>query len=364
MLSIKKILIIVQRSNGDVYLSSPLISALYAHYDNPQIDLLVNDDTLATAKTLKHIHQILLFSYQKKKDNRLAQEIDIIKSLYKKYDLSINLTASDRSVLYAVMAAKHSISAVEKDQKKSWWKSLFLTQSYFFDRSTPIVINNTMSLALLGIRNDRIEVESNHSLESSKKVDQLLKSKNINQFLLFHPSAQYQYKIYPKAMRNQLFKLLDDLEIPIVVTGSKNAIDQQIKEELPDLNNLYDFIGETNLDEYMALSDRSEAYIGMDTLNMHIAASQNKRIFAIFGPTLLDIWSPWCNSLQTNTAENKPKQTYGNITIFQADMDCVACGLAGCDDKHGKSECLYKIAPEVIFNEVKSWLEEKHRKLQ
>ena len=37
-------------------------------------------------------------------------------------------------------------------------------------------------------------------------------------------------------------------------------------------------------------------------------------------------------------------------------MACVACGLAGCDGKHGKSECLEKIDPEIIFEEVKRWL--------
>jgi len=94
----------------------------------------------------------------------------------------------------------------------------------------------------------------------------------------------------------------------------------------------------------------------MDTLNMHIAASQDKNIFAIFGPTILSTWSPWSNKLQTNSHINQPKQTYDKITIFQANMPCVACGLSGCDNSHGKSECLEKISPKIIFEEVKNWL--------
>ena len=85
---------------------------------------------------------------------------------------------------------------------------------------------------------------------------------------------------------------------------------------------------------------------------MHIAASQNKRIFAIFGPTNLKMWSPWSNELKTSATVDMPVQTYSKNTIFQADMPCVACGLAGCDNKHGKSDCLYKIRPISIFNEV------------
>ena len=79
MNTINKILIIIQRSNGDVFLSSSLIDALIKNYKNPQIDILVNDDTLAIAKTLKHIKNIHLFSYKKKKRNPLKQEINIVK---------------------------------------------------------------------------------------------------------------------------------------------------------------------------------------------------------------------------------------------------------------------------------------------
>jgi len=38
---IKKIIVIIQRSNGDVFLSSSLIKGLYEHFDDPHIDLLV-----------------------------------------------------------------------------------------------------------------------------------------------------------------------------------------------------------------------------------------------------------------------------------------------------------------------------------
>ena len=92
----------------------------------------------------------------------------------------------------------------------------------------------------------------------------------------------------------------------------------------------------------------------MDTLNMHIAASQNKRIFAIFGPTNLRMWSPWSSALKLSATQNKPIQTYGNITIFQANMNCVACGMSGCDNK-GISKCLNNIKPIKVYEEINNW---------
>ena len=123
----KKILIVVQRSNGDVFLSISLINTLFRYYQSPQIDLLVNDDTLGVAKLLPHIHSIHTFSYKKKTNNRWAQEKELIMKLFRRYDLSINLTSSDRSVLYALLASKKSVSVVEKEYIKSWWKQKLLT---------------------------------------------------------------------------------------------------------------------------------------------------------------------------------------------------------------------------------------------
>ena len=129
----KKILIIIQRSNGDVFLSSSLIKVLYENYESPQIDLLVNDDTYLIAKLIPFIKNIYTFSYQERQDNRWRQERNLTFKIFKKYDLSINLTSSDRSVVYSLLAGKKSISAVEIDRKKSWWKKIFLNNYYYFE---------------------------------------------------------------------------------------------------------------------------------------------------------------------------------------------------------------------------------------
>jgi len=350
---LKKILIIIQRSNGDVFLSASLINALHEYYESPQIDLLVNDDTIGVASLLSNTNSIYSFSYEKKKNSRLKQEKKIFTTIYRKYDLSINLTASDRSVIYALLASKKSISAIERNMKKSWWKKIFLFKYYFFDTSKHILLNNLEPLNLLKIQHEEIQNIVNFSCFD--KVTNQLRKEGLNRFIIFHPSAQYEYKIYPKHLRDELLLKLSKLDIPIVITGSNNQIDKDIKKQLPELPNIFDFIGETSLEELFALSHLSLAYVGMDTLNMHIAASQNKRIFAIFGPTNLKMWSPWSNNLKTSATKDSPLQNYDNITIFQANMACVACGKAGCGDMHQKSDCLYNIDPNAIFNEIEKW---------
>jgi heptosyltransferase III len=351
----KKILIVIQRSNGDVFMSASTIKNLFKFYDSPVIDLLVNDDTLAVAKLIPFVNKIHTFSYQEKKKNRWKQEKNIFFSIFRKYDLSICLTASDRSVLYAIVSAKKSISAVEKASKKSWWKKYFISQYYFFDSSRHILLNNLEPLKLLKINYENIHHGVGLSGDANVSIQKKLKEIKVSDFFIFHPSTQYRYKIYPENLRNILLDKLSKLGVPIIVTGGNSPLDDVIKKQLPKFENIFDFIGATSLEEYIALSKLSLGYIGMDTLNMHIAASQNKRIFAIFGPTNLSMWSPWSNQLKLSANSNQPVQTYGNVTIFQANLPCVACGKAGCSDNHGNSDCLDKINPMVVFSSINNW---------
>jgi heptosyltransferase-3 len=253
------------------------------------------------------------------------------------------------------LASKKSISAIEKDNKKSWWKKSLLTYHYFFDVSKHILCNNLEPLNLLQINHNNFQKAPEVSKKIVARINKKLDIRGIREFVIFHPSAQYRYKIYPQNLRHELLSLLSKLNIAIVVTGGNNEIDLEIKKNIPPLENIINWIGQTSIEEYIALSGLSQGYIGMDTLNMHIAAAQNKRVFAIFGPTILSMWSPWSNKLQRSATIDMPEQTYGDVTIFQANMQCVACGKAGCNNKKGISECLDNINPQVIFNEVEKW---------
>lgn len=355
----KQILVIIRRSNGDVLLSSALLQQLRDYYAGAHIDLLINDDTLGVAKALPSIRHIYCYSYAWKTLSwwaRVHQQVGLIRRLWRRYDLAISLTTTDSSVWYARIAGRQAISLIETEVHKNWWKQCLLDGYYYLDPTQHVILNHLKALNLLQIPQGKVITHIQYSPEALQRVQAKLHAQGIRTFLIFHPSAQYAYKIYPDTLREQLLDQLNNLGIPMVVTGANTPLDLQIKASLPDLGNLYDFIGETSLNEYIALSQLASAYVGGDTLNMHIAAAQGKPVFAIFGPTLLPIWSPWNNALQTAATHSQPQQTYGNITIFQADMPCVPCGKAGCDDQHGRSECLYRINPALISTAVSNWM--------
>jgi len=356
---LSNVIVIIQRSNGDVFFANSLIQNLKNNFPFLKIDLLVNDDTIQIAKLIPNISQIITFSYKEKSKNRWAQEKKILKRIFRKYDLSINLTASDRSVLYSWMASKNSISAIEKNSTKSWWKKILIRNYYFFDPEKHIIENNLTTLDILGLRFQKEVIEISVSDKVLEKISEELKKLNVDKFIIFHPSAQYDYKIYPQELRKKLLNLLKKVNIPIIVTGGTSKIDLNIKDSIPNVENIINLIGETSIEEYIALSHLSIGYIGMDTLNMHIAASQNKRIFAIYGPTNLKMWSPWSNISMTCAAKDKYINEYENITIFQADLPCVACGKAGCNDQHDESICLNHINPELVYQKIQNFINDQ-----
>ena len=350
-----KILVIIQRSNGDVFFSNTLVQILSRNYINSEIDILVNDDTIQIAKLIKNIRKVLTFSYEEKNINQFQQEKTIVKKIFRKYGLCINLTTSDRGALYSLIASKKSISAVEIDFRKSWWQKLFLKRTYVFDRNTHILINNLKSAQILNLDyEEKVEaIEPTQGLLSSMRN---LLGKTTKKFIIFHPSAQYYYKVYPEKNRLKLLDLLSSLDVYLVITGGSSEIDMKISKSIPIQENIINLIGKTTIEEYNALSYLSIGYIGMDTLNMHIAASQNKKIFAIYGPTNTDMWAPWSNVKGRCDRLPKEVKQYGNITLFQAKLNCVPCGNMGCDNNFGKSDCLNLIKPTVIFKEVEKFI--------
>lgn len=338
----KKVLLIIQRSNGDVYYSYSLLRILSENYPNTKFDYLINDDTYSIAKTFDGVNKIIQFSYKLKRANGLNYIYKFSRQIFRKYDLSINLTASDRSVFLAIISAKKSISVVDQEKTKSWWKKLLLSHYYKYNPQEHILRHTLKALKFLKIKYKEQffspPIHRNALLEAEKKLNDL----GIKKFIIFHPSAQYEYKVSPKKFRNEFLKKMSSLNIDIVITGGNTEIDRSISKSLPNYSYLHNFIGKTSLELFQSLCSLCDVFIGMDTLNAHIAASFKKQIFLISGPTELQRWIPWTKN--------------DTVEVVLADMPCVPCGKKGCNNE-GRSMCLEVIQPETLLNKICLWYE-------
>ena len=151
------------------------------------------------------------------------------------------------------------------------------------------------------------------------------------------------------------FKCLDDsfcakiidaitqtYHIPCVLTTAKDSRESKKLQNILKLCHskpLY-FDGTLTLPEVSLLNSKALAFVGVDTAIMHLSAANNIPTFAFFGPSVVTIWGPWDNDLDSS-AYNKQNgiQQMGKHFVYQEDFDCIPCGRAGCNDTK-ISDCL------------------------
>jgi len=286
--------------------------------------------------------------------NETGRRYNAFKNL-RRYDMSINFTSNDRSVIYAFLASKNCISAIDNESYKNWWKKVILKETFVWNFNEHIFKNYNTPLKNLNIKDSFEFTEIESSFKAKRAVKNLIKDNGVKKFIIFHPSAGKKYKMLPPEKIVELLNLLLTLKFYVIVTGGSSTIDKEVSSLISNNEKVLNLIGKLNIDEFIALSSLSEFYVGTDTLNTHIAASQNKRVFAIFGPTNLALWAPIQSSRQLEKiSPNKPIQTYDNITIYRSDLPCMSCWKAGCLDKESYSYCLDEFDVHEFFNFVKS----------
>lgn len=100
--------------------------------------------------------------------------------------------------------------------------------------------------------------------------------------------------------------------------------------------------GEFDLSELRALIDRAALYIGGDSGPMHIAATTNTPIVALFGPTLAERSMPWRTSARA-------------IAVDGGALPCRPCHQRECVP--GDFRCLTAISPTMVVEAAHALLQ-------
>ena len=90
-------------------------------------------------------------------------------------------------------------------------KNIANSSTTFLITSKHILINNLEPLNLLNINFDNIQTHIEVSSEANLNVNKKLEAFNVSDFVIFHPSTQYNYKIYPQNLRDILLSALSKL---------------------------------------------------------------------------------------------------------------------------------------------------------
>jgi heptosyltransferase-3 len=355
----QSILIVNIRLIGDVILTTPLIGLLKEAYPEAAVDLLVNR---GTGEFLEKDPRVRAVIYSTGRETGSAQaRSGYLGRIFRRYDLAINMNASDRGNIAVVMAGKKQRVGFYTTGSvlKSLWQRLLLTHPLRFPVDIPVARYCQVVAQALDISPEHLVVKVCWDGADEARVNGLLEERGVaNPFFVVHPFARWIYKFW----NFERFAAVSDAiceryGLQPVWTSSPSL---QEKAQLAEASALCRhtpvlLAGELTLNQMTCLLGRADFYLGLDTAISHLAASAGTPMVALFGPTFVSRWFPWYNDGPSDQQcpPGRGILRRGNIVVLQKEWGCVPCGKAGCDDSGASpSPCIQEISVEDVLPAV------------
>ena len=251
------------------------------------------------------------------------------------YDVVLDLHASFRSGLLS-LTNPGGLRIGFADAKEL--NPLFQRERLSTDPAKPHAVDkNTVFADFLGCPPQPVDYHIAVSAEARDKVKAFLEEQGLpeNHILIYaNPAARWETKYWTISAWAELADMLIGRgNIRVVFAGSPQ--DGPYIEGIAELMKERPIVaaGALNLTEATALLERSDAYVGLDSGPMHIAAFTGTPVIALFGPTEPHKVGPYGE---------------GHLVITHSDLDCLGCRKRQCPDRR----CMEEITPAEVCEAV------------
>ncbi|GAB0058212.1 hypothetical protein SIID45300_02557 [Candidatus Magnetaquicoccaceae bacterium FCR-1] len=356
------ILLIKSRHIGDVLLMAPLIATLKRRYPSSRIAALVKRECVPMLEGHPDLHAVVTFPEKRPGQGRLSLLIRQVRAWWRlwrgPWELAINTTEGDRGILNAFFSgAKRRIGFINARGEKAWRLRLLTDPVPFRGGKRHMVIHN-LDLAGEGIQDRVVRLVASADEERSALAKLHATGWDGRRPLVqIHPTSRWSFKCWTDSGMAQAADFIGRSgRMPLFTCGPGaeergrlDAILALCREPYLDLG------GKLTLKELAVISRSCCLYFGVDTAPMHMAASQDTPVIALFGPTGVYDWGPWPNGwdgADTPYPELKGVQASEPHLVIQKDWPCVPCGKAGCEGSK-RSRCLEELD---FATEVQPWL--------
>lgn len=345
---IKRVLVINLGGIGDILLSVPTLRSLRNFYSNSQITIWVVPRTVDVLRGLDYFDELISFDLSVKERRTLKVWFDLGKirkimsflfSLRRqRFDMVINMrplisftSAIKMALIFYIVGSKYRVG------RDTEGRGFFLTHKIYENYISPIheVDHHLNLVKILGANTIDHNLEIKIPEEDSSFIKNYLLEEGIQDSDLvigIHPGAPWSSKRWPiENFAKLISRLSEDLDCKIVITGSIEEM--ELAEKLRQITKTRIIIatGKTTLSQLAALIKRFNLYITNDTGPMHIAASLDVPIVAIFKPGHIE--------------RNRPYMRQERFIVLSEDVDCGPCQLVKCDSL----KCLKLISPEDVL---------------
>jgi heptosyltransferase-2 len=319
---IKKILFITLSNIGDVILTLPVLDYLRANFPAAKITVMVGPRPKEIFKNNPYIDRLIVYD----KYSRLREKIKLFQELKKeRFDLVIDL----RNTLYgALLPARYRTSP-------------FL----YIPNSIRHMKNRNLYRLQTALKSKRPLIRSKESLfcdtdKNRDYVNALLRENRIDvgdDIIIVSPGTGGDTRRWESAKFVQLCTILSrDYKVVLIGAKSYQPIAQYIYQNCP--NKIFDFTGQTTLDQLAYLLKRSILLITCDTGTLQLASYLDTPIVALFGPSDEKKYGPWSTKYR----------------IVSKEIFCRPCKEAHCRFK--TSACMKAIKVEDVLRAVRNVL--------
>lgn len=349
------ILIINIRLIGDVILTTPLVGILKNAFPDAAIDFLVNRGTGEFLEKDPRVRRVI-YSEKGSVAAGGGREGGYFRDIFRRYDLAINMNASDRGSVAALLAGKKTRVGFTLGDNfgQALWKKML------FHRLIPLPCQNHVALLCksvadaLGLATDRLSASVHWDAADAERVRQVLEKAGLDgAYFVIHPFARWRYKLWTMEKFAELSdRVAERYGLRPVWTASPSTVEVSMVQQGAELCRHAPLVikGEFSLNQMACLLSGASLYIGLDTAVTHMAAAAGIPLVALYGPTELNRWFPWDNQ---GPLEQVPPLSGGRIIVVRKeDRECVPCGEAGCEGRGEESACILEIEVDEVMGRV------------
>jgi len=350
------ILLVRPRLIGDVVLTTPAIRAIRRRYPDARLCYLVEQLAAPVIAANPHVDELITLPYSRGWQ-RLKDDARTSAALRRRHlDVAIDFHGGPRSgwltwasgapvrIGYDVAGRgwmyTHTVprgpAATPRHSVLNQWDLLTAFDAAFATPPTP--------------EHDRVEmpVES-AAAESVSAHLAALGVSGQRPMVMMHVSARNRFRRWPESSFAAVAAGLARQHADVVVMGGpsdRDAAARVIREARQTAGDAAHRVvaGEDwTLAELRAAMDRAALFVGGDSGPLHIAATSDVPIVALYGPTLPGVWAPWRPSaLPWTPVDGGP-------------LPCRPCAQRTCAP--GAFRCLTGIAPATVLGAAANLLE-------
>jgi ADP-heptose:LPS heptosyltransferase len=331
---------------GDVALTVPVIKALAEQHKEHQISLLTNK---LFNPFFAHIPNLAVINPDLKvKHKGVIGLYKLFKSLKEDVDPDIVFDLHDvirtKIIRFFFLFTKVKAFKISKGRREK--RNLTKRKNKKLKELKHTVLRYRETLIKGGIVTNLENTSQNREFRISDKAKQIIENNFVKVGIA--PFAKHFQKQYPLEKSKELIRLLSERGYRIYIFGGGKKEQAFAKEMEKSYKSITSLVNKYPLQDEIALIDKTDVMITMDSANMHIAALTGTNIVSVWGAT-----HPFAGF----TPFTKTGKT---VYIQNEKLVCRPCSVYGNKECYiGTFECMESISPEEIAEACERFLNTK-----